>query len=165
MGLATSAALLAATTIVHVLAGAIFAIGALVSLLFTLQVPNTPTLVAKARVMGRNSLIVRAMILPGVLLAGVTGVGLVWEQGRTLHERWLLYAIILYAIAFIVGAATGPITSRLRRNVEQEARSGKRPSVEVIRALRSPLSAILATVNVVIVIALVYLMFAKPGNP
>lgn len=145
----------------HVLAAIYFAVGVVLSTIFTLQVPNTPTLAAKARVMGNNSRVVLTMIIPGALLAGILGVIMAYQEfSKPFSHGWINIAMALFVAVIVVGGATGPISARTRRLVEAEARA-PRPSAALVQALRSPLPLIFAGINLLIAIALVVLMFVQ----
>jgi len=148
--------------VIHILLATAFAVGAVLSTVFTLQIPYTPTLVAKSRVMNQNSMVARFLIIPGSLLAGITGFVLAWIEGYGLQQRWVLFSLILFAIAFIVGGISGPMITRTRRLVEVEARSGRRPSGELVIALRSRTPLVLTGITLIVTVALIFLMFAKP---
>ena len=152
--------------VLHIASAIYFTVGAVLAVIFTLQIPNTPTLAAKARVMRQSSRVALLMIVPGTVIAGITGVLLaVSEDGATtLHHGWIVASIVLFAAAFIVGGASGPTSAKLRRQVEAEARSGKRPSATLIQGLRSPVPFIVTGINLAITVALIVLMFAKPGS-
>ncbi len=151
--------------IVHILSAIYFGVGALLATIFSLQVPYTPTLAAKARKMGQSSRVALAMIVPGVVISGITGLILDYQEKLTFGTHWVLISLIVYIIIFVLGAAAGPMTARTRRLAESEARAGKKPSPEIIHALRSPTARILNGVTIVLTLFLVYLMFAKSGAP
>ncbi len=148
--------------VLHVLSASYFGLGALFATILALQVPNTPTLSAKARIMNQSNRVALGMIVPGVLLAGIFGIALTAAQGDSLKQAWLIYSLILYAIALVMGGVSGPISARLRRQVESEARSGKKPSAALQQALRSPVPLILTGITLLVTVLLVYLMFAQP---
>jgi uncharacterized membrane protein len=147
--------------VLHILAASYFGLGALFATILALQVPNTPTLTAKGQVMERASAIALRMIVPGVLLAGITGVILMLMEGYSLRTPWLLISIILYVAALALGGVSGPLNAKLRRQVVKEARSGKKPSADLVKALRSPVPLILTLATLAITMALVILMIAK----
>ena len=148
--------------LLHIITAIYFGLGVVLATIFTLQVPNTPTLAAKARIMQRNSRVVLGMIVPGALLSGILGVVVAFQENpHPFDQKWILLSTILFVIAFLLGGVTGPISARTRRLVTTEARSGKKPTLELIRALRSPLPLILTIINVAIFVALLVLMFAK----
>jgi hypothetical protein len=145
----------------HVLVSVYFVIGVVLGTIFTLQVPNTPTLTAKARVMGYSNRVALTMIIPGALLAGISGIVLaIQEFSKPFSHPWIVGSLVLFALIVIVGGATGPISARTRRMVEAEARS-PRPSATLVAALRSPLPLIFTAINVLLTIALVVLMFTQ----
>jgi hypothetical protein len=151
--------------VLHVLSAVYFAFGAVLATIFTLQVPNTPTLTAKARVMGNNSRVARMVIIPGALLAGLSGLVLAYVEGpnsfRMLHNGWVIISLVLFVAAIVLGGVSGPLATKLRQRVETEARSGKRPSADLVKALKAPTPYILTGVNLLITVALVVLMFTK----
>jgi hypothetical protein len=151
--------------ILHVLSAAYFALGAVLATVFTLQVPNTPTLTAKARVMGNNSRAARLVIIPGALLAGLSGLVLAYIEGPNsfsmFHNGWVIISLVLFVAALVLGGVSGPLAAKLRQRVETEARSGKRPSAELVKALKAPTPYILTGINLLITVALVVLMFTK----
>lgn len=149
--------------ILHIISAAYFGLGVLLATIFTLQVPNTPTLAAKARVMENNSRVVLAMILPGALIAGVLGIVLALQQFHSLtSQKWVLVSTILFVLCVIIGGATGPMSARTRRFVAAEARSPK-PSRAAYRAANSLTPIVLAGINLALTLALVWLMFAQPN--
>ncbi|HKD75371.1 MAG TPA: DUF2269 family protein [Ktedonobacterales bacterium] len=151
--------------ILHVLSAVYFALGAVLATVFTLQVPNTPTLTAKARVMGNNSRVARMVIIPGALLAGLSGLVLAYVEGPNsfamFHNGWVIISLALFVAALVLGGVSGPLAAKLRQRVETEARSGKRPSADLVKALKAPTPYILTGVNLLITVALVVLMFTK----
>ena len=149
--------------VLHILSTVYFALGVVLATIFTLQVPNVPTLKMKAQVMGQSSKVARTMIVPGSILAGGSGFLLTYAQGLSLQTHWVLFSTLLFFAAFLVGGASGPISARTRRTVEQEARGGKKPTLELIKALRSPTPIILMGLNLAILIGLLFLMFVQPN--
>lgn len=160
--LAMSATALNVLKILHIITAVYFGAGVVLATIFSLQIPNTPTLTAKAKIMRRNSRVALSMIVPGALVTAIFGFIVAWQEyARPFDHRWILYSTILFVLAFLLGGASGPMNARVRRLVETEARSGKKPSAELYKALRSPVALILTLVNVAIFVALLYLMFAK----
>ncbi len=151
--------------VLHILSAVYFALGAVLATIFTLQIPNTPTLTAKARVMGNNSRAARMVIIPGAALAGLSGLVLAYIEGpnsfRMFHNGWIIISLVLFVAALVLGGVSGPLAAKLRKRVETEARSGKRPSVELVKALKAPTPYILTGINLLITVALVVLMFMK----
>lgn len=156
----TNSNLLTALTALHVIFAAYFGLGVLLAMIFALQLPNTPGLRPKARVMGNASRVALSMVVPGAVLSGALGFAVAITGGFGLRTPWVVQSIVLFAIVFILGGALGPMGARLRRRVEAEAKLAK-PSAEVIAALRSPVSLILNAVNFVITVVLVLIMFFK----
>ncbi|MBA3824840.1 MAG: DUF2269 family protein [Ktedonobacterales bacterium] len=147
--------------VLHVLTAIYFALGVVLGTIFTLQVPNTPTLSAKARVMGNSSRVALLMIIPGALLAGILGLVLAFQEfSKPFNHGWIVASLVLFIAAVVVGGAAGPISARTRRMVEAEARA-PRPSAALVAALRSPLPLIFTALNLLIAIALVVLMFVQ----
>lgn len=160
--LAISQTTLDVLKVLHILTAIYFGIGVVLATIFTLQVPNTPTLAAKARIMQRNSRVALAMIVPGAILSGIFGFVVAFqESAHPFDQKWILISTILFVVAFLLGGAAGPLTARTRRLVTTEARSGKKPSLALLNALRSPVPLILTLINVAIFVALLYFMFAK----
>lgn len=155
---------LSALQVLHIIAAIYFGLGVLLAIIFALQVPNTPGLTPKAKVMGRASAVALRMVVPGAVLAGALGVA-VTVYGRywlvAPNHGWLIASIVLYALVFLLGGAIGPMGARLRRRVDTEARGGKKPTPELLKALRSPVPLILNGVNVALTLALVYVMIFK----
>ncbi len=146
----------------HILAAIYFAVGVVLATIFTLQVPNTPTLAAKARVMGNSSRVVLTMIIPGALVAGILGMVVASQEygSKPFSQSWIVVSTVLFIAVLVVGGATGPVSARTRRLVESEARA-PRPSAALVAALRSPLPLIFTAINVAITVALIVLMFVK----
>jgi uncharacterized membrane protein len=145
----------------HVIVAIYFALGVVLATIFTLQVPNTPTLPAKARVMANGSRVALTMIIPGALLAGILGIILAFQQySKPFNHGWIVLSLVLFIAAVVVGGASGPISARTRRMVEAEARSPK-VSDELLQALRSPLPLIFTGLNLLITIALIVVMFVQ----
>jgi uncharacterized membrane protein len=148
--------------ILHIISAAYFGLGVLLATIFTLQVPNTPTLAAKARVMQNSSRVVLAMLIPGALVAGILGIILAIQQyGSLTSQKWVFVSTILFVICLIIGGATGPISARARRLVAAQARSPK-PSLAAYRAANSLTPIVLAGINLALTLALVVLMFVQP---
>lgn len=162
MILAVSNGVLTTFKVLHILSAIYFGIGVILATLFTLQVPNTPTLAAKARVMAQSSRAVLTMLVPGALLAGIFGFIVAFQEySQPFSQKWILFSTVLFVISFVLGGATGPISARTRRLVTAEARSPK-PSAAAYRAANSFTPIILIGINLAIAIALVVLMFAQP---
>ncbi len=163
MVLAVSAGVLTAFKVLHILSAVYFGVGVVLATIFTLQVPNTPTLPAKAKVMARSGRAALTILVPGALLAGIFGFVLAFmEFSHPFAQKWILFSTILFVISFVLGAASGPLNARTRRLVEAEARSPK-PSRAAYQAADSLRPIILAGINLAIAVALVYLMFAQPN--
>jgi uncharacterized membrane protein len=154
-------ALTSTLNVLHVLTAVYFAVGVVLGTIFTLQVPNTPTLAAKARVMGNSSRVALTMIIPGALLAGILGIALAFQQfNKPFSHGWIVASLVLFIAVVVVGGASGPISARTRRMVEAEARAPK-PSAALVQALRSPLPLVFMGINLLLTIALVVLMFVQ----
>ncbi len=158
----TNPAVLTTLKVLHIISAVYFGLGVLVSGILTFQVPNTPTLPAKARTMDINRRVVLLMILPGSIIAGIFGFIVTYGENLSLHNKWILLSTIVFALAFLMGAGSGPVSARARRLAEAEANSGKRPSAELATALRSPVPYIFTGITIVLFIILVVLMFAQP---
>lgn len=151
-----------ALLVLHILSAVYFGLGVVLATIFTLQLPNAPTLKLKAQIMGQSSRAALTMIIPGSVLSGVLGFILAYSQRLSLQTHWVLFSTLLFFAALLVGGASGPISARTRRLVESEARGGKNPSAAALQALRSPTPLILVGINLAIFIALLVMMFAQP---
>ena len=62
-----------------------------------------------------NAAISTKLVGPLAIVAGLTGLGLIWTSGRdVLREPWLLLSIVLYVIALLIAVlVTGPASNRL----------------------------------------------------
>jgi len=62
-----------------------------------------------------NAAISTKLVGPLAIVAGLTGLGLIWTSGRdVLREPWLLLSIVLYVIALLIAVlVTGPASDRL----------------------------------------------------
>jgi uncharacterized membrane protein len=138
-----------------------FALGTILVILYVLQVPNTPTLLAKARVIARSDLATRLMVIPGALLSGITMVLLPAVRGQSIQDRGIVIAIILYLAIMVVAVVFSQRVGKLRQQLSLEARSGKRPSQELMKELKSRLSLVLSLINVVAGTLLIILLASR----
>jgi uncharacterized membrane protein len=119
-----------------------------------------------------SEFIQRRIVIPGAIVQGITGVALIFLSGRDLTapvNRWLIGAIILYAIA--ITFATGvqaPTTQRLARLVSggpppgappAGASAGPPPEIAEL-GMKAARGGMLLTVLVVLIVVL---MVTKPG--
>ncbi len=101
--------------------------------------------------------------VPGAIGAIVFGTWLA-EDGNWDYEGWLIAAYILFVIALGIGSG---ILGRHGRRVALKAKElvgkGVTESEELRQEAAAPLMSILGMIEIAIVIALIYLMVAKPG--
>jgi hypothetical protein len=138
-----------------------FALGTIFVILYMLQVPNTPTLLSKARVIARSDLATRFMVIPGALLSGVTMVLLPAVRGQSIQDGGIAVAIFLYLAIMAVAIAFIQRVGMLRQQLTLEARSGKRPSSKLIKGLKSRLALVLSLVNIVAGTLLIILLASR----
>lgn len=118
-----------------------------------------------------SEIIERRLILPGAVVQGITGVGLILTTGRDLlssANRWLLIAIVLYAIAigfaFFVQARNAEKMVHLTANMPPGpppagAPAGPPPEIAATGKALAQGGQLLS----LLVIAIVILMVTKPA--
>ena len=119
-----------------------------------------------------SEFIQRRIVIPGAIVQGITGVALIFISGRDLTapvNRWLIGAIILYAIAITFAIAVqAPNTERLAQLVSSGpppgappagASAGPPPEIAEL-GMKAQRGGMLLTVLVVLIVVL---MVTKPG--
>ncbi len=102
--------------------------------------------------------------IPGAIGAIVFGTWLVDEVGFDYGETWLVTAYVLWAIAFSVGAfVLGPHGRRVVRQASALTADGVGESEELRAEAGKPAITLLGMLEVVIIVAFLWLMVAKPG--
>ena len=107
----------------------------------------------------------------GVLLVGVGALLTIgfgsWLVARvpywTFDQAWIEWAYALWVASMVVGALGGRPARHARELAQRLAAEGDRPSDELDRAVRDPLSLVLSFASGAIVLAIVVLMVWKPG--
>jgi uncharacterized membrane protein len=100
----------------------------------------------------------------GALLTIVFGSLLVSHSHRvTFDAGWIQAAYGLWVASMVVGAIGGRPARKARELAERLAAEGDRPSPELDRAVRDPLSLVLSFASGAILLALVVDMVWKPG--
>lgn len=103
-------------------------------------------------------------LIPGAIGTLVFGLWLVDETFYEFGDTWLVVSYVLWAIAMLVGLLVlGPHSRRVARRAEALRSDGVDESEELHAEASKPLIAILGMGQVVIIIAFLYLMTAKPG--
>ena len=98
----------------------------------------------------------------GLVLTLGAGVWLADELAVPYDSGWLLWTYALVAWLVVVGAVAGRRDRRTRELAERVAREGDRPSAELDRRLRDPVSLALNASMLVATFAIVALMVWKP---
>jgi len=108
-------------------------------------------------------LVTSRLVIPLAILQGVTGVGLVLATGiDLLAARWLLVAIVLYAILLYIGIGINlPNTNRLIELSSTPPAPGSGPPPELVARLARGRQ--FGMVMTVLIVSIVLLMVLKPA--
>jgi uncharacterized membrane protein len=102
-------------------------------------------------------------IVVGTLLAFVFGLWLVHEAGYAYGDGWVVTAIVLLIVGNALGGIGGRRDERTARFAAELAASGDRPSAELQRRMRDPVSLALSYGSGLILVAILAIMIWKPG--
>ncbi|HVF19801.1 MAG TPA: DUF2269 family protein [Mycobacteriales bacterium] len=91
---------------------------------------------------------------PGTMLIALLGLALVGEGGYELKDRWVIAALVIYVLMVAIGIAI------LGKNVD--AAADKLEAGEDVSAELAKLKTF-GPVNIVLFLAILWLMVAKPG--
>jgi uncharacterized membrane protein len=103
------------------------------------------------------------VVAGGLLVTLAAGFWLVEELGLDYGAAWLSATFALVAWLLVVGAVAGRSDRRTRELAERLAADGDRPSDELARRLRDPVSLALNASLLVAIVAIVALMVWKPS--
>jgi uncharacterized membrane protein len=105
-----------------------------------------------------------ALVGVGSLLTLAFGIALVAERSAwTFRQAWIQAAIGLWVLAMALGAVGGRPARHARELAERLGREDDRPSEELHRRVRDPLSLVLSFGSGAILVAILALMVWKPG--
>jgi uncharacterized membrane protein len=94
----------------------------------------------------------------------VFGTWLVDEAGLDFGEAWLTISYVVWALATATGAfVLGPHGRRVARQAAQLRLNGVRDSEELRSEAGKPVIAVLGNLQLVFILALLFLMTMKPG--
>ena len=104
-----------------------------------------------------------AIVGVGSLLALAFGLWLVDHQGLDWGDAWISAAIVLWVVSLALGGIGGRSARHARHLAERLARDGDRRSPELNRALADPVARALNYGSFLTAVAILALMFWKPG--
>jgi uncharacterized membrane protein len=105
-----------------------------------------------------------AVTIPGAIGAIVFGSWLVDEAGFDFGDTWLVLSYVLWAIALGIGALVlGPHGRRVARQAASLVADGVGESEELRKEAAKPAITMLGMLEVVFIVAFLWLMVAKPG--
>ena len=99
----------------------------------------------------------------GTLLAFVFGLWLVHEAGYGYDDGWVVAAIVLLIAGNALGGIGGRRDARTALFARELVAAGDRPSPELQRRLRDPVSLALNYGSGLILVAILAIMIWKPG--
>jgi uncharacterized membrane protein len=100
--------------------------------------------------------------LPGAILAGILGFGLIQARGWTFETRWIQVSIVLWVLMLANGVLyLRPILRRLLAAAEASAAAGA-PTAELTRLAAAKGPRIAADLNALALVVLTWLMVMKP---
>lgn len=103
-------------------------------------------------------------LIPGAFGAVVFGTWLVDEAGFDFSQGWLTASYVLWAIAVAVGLfVLGPHGRRVARRAAELRLNGVTESEDLQAEAGKPLIGMLGMGQLVVIVALLWLMTAKPG--
>jgi uncharacterized membrane protein len=103
-------------------------------------------------------------LVPGAFGAMIFGTWLVDEAGLDFGDTWLSLSYLLWALATAVGLfVLGPHGRRIARQAAELRLNGVDESEELRAEAAKPLIAVLGNLQLVLILALLFLMTVKPG--
>jgi uncharacterized membrane protein len=100
--------------------------------------------------------------LPGAIVAGILGFGLIQARGWTFETRWIQVSIVLWVLMLANGVLyIRPILRRLLAAAEASAAAGA-PTAELTRLAAAKGPRIAADLNALALVVLTWLMVMKP---
>jgi uncharacterized membrane protein len=122
---------------------------------------DTRTIETLARISSRAEYFA---LLPGAFGAMVFGTWLVDEAGLDFGEAWLTISYLVWALATATGTfVLGPHSRRVARQAAELRLNGVRDSEELRSEAGKPVIAVLGNLQLVFILALLFLMTVKPG--
>ncbi|MEX2446622.1 MAG: DUF2269 family protein [Dehalococcoidia bacterium] len=150
--------------VLHILSAFLFVAGALTTTMLDLYARGstaTRTLGMAADVQRKAGLFA---VVPGAVLALVFGSWLVVEVGFGFGEAWISASYALWIVALALGPAMlGSHHRRVKQQADRLLAQGVETSPDLQREFNAPLAKAISGLIGLIIIALVYLMVAKPG--
>jgi uncharacterized membrane protein len=103
-------------------------------------------------------------LVPGAFGSMIFGTWLVDETGLDFDETWLSLSYLVWALATGIGLfVLGPHGRRIAREAAELRLNGVRESEELRAAAGKPAIAVLGNLQLVFILALLFLMTVKPG--
>jgi uncharacterized membrane protein len=103
-------------------------------------------------------------LIPGAFGAVIVGSWLVDEGGFSFDEAWLSASYLVWALATAIGLIVlGPHARRVARHAAELRLNGVTESDELQAEAGKPLMGMLGMGQLVLILALLWLMTAKPG--
>jgi uncharacterized membrane protein len=102
------------------------------------------------------------MVMGGLVAVLAFGLWLVEQRGYSFGDTWLAGAVVLWAVASVLGALGGRRPKRARLLAERLTAEGRGPSHELIELLGDRSSLALSYASTAAVIGIVVLMIWKP---
>jgi len=102
------------------------------------------------------------LVLAGALVAGGCGLWLVQLEGWSFGDSWIWLSIVVFALALAFGAVGGQRPKQARKLAVAESAAGAAPSERLRALLDDPLSRWCNYGSALALLAIVYLMAAKP---
>jgi uncharacterized membrane protein len=99
------------------------------------------------------------VLLPSALVVVVAGVLLMFDGDWTWGQTWVVLALILYAITFVAGAAFfSPESGRIAKAIAGQGPDSPEAQHRIRRLL------VLTRLDLILLLAIVYVMTVKPTN-
>lgn len=146
----------------HILGATLFAGGAIVAAVAYEAGRRREAPAEVALLLGLTRIGVVLVALGGLLVLGF-GLWLVELSGVGFGARWIRWALALFALAAVLGAAGGRQPKRARLLANRLAREGAAASEELRRLLDDPLSRTANYASGALVVAILALMIWKPA--
>jgi uncharacterized membrane protein len=142
---------------VHVLAAVVWVGGAFVTQFFAFRVLRSPDRARQADFAADVEWIGTRIFMPASVVVFLAAIGLMVNGGWSWGELWVVYALIVYAMSFAVGAGfLGPESGRIAKVIREEGPASPNATARIRRILAY------SRVELILLLGVIWAMVVKP---
>ena len=142
----------------HILAAMVFVTGYIAGTVLQVAAARSSDWPTREFAMRWSNVFTNRLLVPAVIVAGILGVVTAMALGYPILSGWVLYALVLYLVLLAVGIFWwNPLGKK------QTAAAQAHDEARFTALARQPAIRVFATLDTLIILALIYLMVVKPA--